>query len=246
MCEIFTQNSLDGVYSHGVNRFTNYNFLKKGHIKPRNKPILKNRFGVIEQWDGTLGGPLNACFATDRSLELANEYGMGCVTLSNTNHWMRGGYYGWQAAKKGHIFIGWTNTTAIMPAWGAENSKLGNNPIVVSVPYREEAIILDMSMSQFSYGAMELTKLKNEKLPVNGGYDIDGNLTNDPSLILKSLRTLPVGFWKGSGLSFVLITAVIYLPFGSSSSCPKEHEISFPTLLLLTYVHHIGTMPKIM
>ena len=100
--EIFTQNSLDGVYSHGVNRFTRFiDFLKKGHIQPRNKPKLKNRFGVIEQWDGTLGaGPLNACFATDRSLELANEYGIGCVTLSNTNHWMRGGYYGWQAAKK--------------------------------------------------------------------------------------------------------------------------------------------------
>ena len=59
--------------------------------------------------------------------------------------------------------------TAIMPN-GVKNSKLGNNPIVVSVPYREEAI-LDMSMSQFSYGAMELTKLKNEK-SVNGGYDI--------------------------------------------------------------------------
>ena len=228
--EIFTQNSLDGVYSHGVNRFTRFiDFLKKGHIQPRNKPILKNRFGVIEQWDGTLGaGPLNACFATDRSLELANEYGIGCVTLSNTNHWMRGGYYGWQAAKKGHIFIGWTNTTAIMPAWGAENSKLGNNPIVVSVPYREEAIILDMSMSQFSYGAMELTKLKNEKLPVTGGYDIDGKLTNDPSLILKSLRTLPVGFWKGSGLSFVLDVMATILSNGLAvhQVAQKEDEIS--------------------
>lgn len=228
--EIFTQNSLDGVYSHGVNRFTRFiDFLKKGHIQPRNKPILKNRFGVIEQWDGTLGaGPLNACFATDRSLELANEYGIGCVTLSNTNHWMRGGYYGWQAAKKGHIFIGWTNTTAIMPAWGAENSKLGNNPIVVSVPYREEAIILDMSMSQFSYGAMELTKLKNEKLPVTGGYDIDGKLTNDPSLILKSLRTLPVGFWKGSGLSFVLdvMAAILSNGLAVHQVAQKEDEIS--------------------
>ena len=228
--EIFTQNSLDGVYSHGVNRFKRFiDFLKKGHIQPRNKPILKNRFGVIEQWDGTLGpGPLNACFATDRSLELANEYGIGCVTLSNTNHWMRGGYYGWQAAKKGHIFIGWTNTTAIMPAWGAENSKLGNNPIVVSVPYREEAIILDMSMSQFSYGAMELTKLKNEKLPVTGGYDIDGKLTNDPSLILKSLRTLPVGFWKGSGLSFVLDVMATILSNGLAvhQVAQKEDEIS--------------------
>ena len=228
--DIFTQNSLDGVYSHGVNRFPRFiDFLKKGYILPKNKPTLKNRLGVIEQWDGASGpGPLNAFFATDRALELAKEFGIGCVALSNTNHWMRGGYYGWQAAKKEHIFIGWTNTTAIMPAWGAKNSKLGNNPLVVGIPYRDEAIVLDMSMSQFSYGAMELTELKNEKLPVTGGYDNDGNLTNDPSLILKSLRTLPVGFWKGSGLSFVLDVMAAILSDGLAvhQVAQKEDEIS--------------------
>ena len=228
--DIFTQNSLDGVYSHGVNRFPRFiDFLKKGYVLPKNKPILKNKLGVIEQWDGASGpGPLNAFFATNRALELAKEFGIGCVSLSNTNHWMRGGYYGWQAAKKGYIFIGWTNTTAIMPAWGAKNSKLGNNPLVVGVPYRDEAIVLDMSMSQFSYGAMELTELKNEKLPVTGGYDNDGNLTNDPSLILKSLRTLPVGFWKGSGLSLVLdvIAAILSDGLAVHQVAQKKDEIS--------------------
>lgn len=104
--DIFTQNSLDGVYSHGVNRFPRFiDFLKKGYILPKNKPTLKNRLGVIEQWDGASGpGPLNAFFATDRALELAKEFGIGCVALSNTNHWMRGGYYGWQAAKRS-IFL---------------------------------------------------------------------------------------------------------------------------------------------
>ena len=68
--------------------------------------------------------------------------------------------------QKEHIFIGWTNTTAIMPAWGAKNSKLGNNPLVVGIPYRNEAVVLDMSMSQFSYGAMELTELKMKNYPL--------------------------------------------------------------------------------
>ena len=228
--EIFTQNSLDGVYSHGVNRFPRFvDYLKKGLVLPKNKPSLKNKIGQIEQWEGALApGPLNAVFATDRALELAKESGIGCVALSNTNHWMRGGYYGWHAAKKGHIFIGWTNTTAIMPAWGAANAKLGNNPLVIAVPYHNEAIVLDMSMSQFSYGAMELAELKNEKLAVTGGYDKDGNLTNDPSSILQSMRTLPIGFWKGSALSFILDVLATILSDGLAvhQVAKKEEEIS--------------------
>ena len=159
---------------------------------------------------------------------MANKYGIGCIALSNTNHWMRGGYYAWQAAKKGYIFIGWSNTAAIMPAWGAENAKLGNNPLVIGIPYRDEAVVLDMSMSQFSYGAMELTEQKNEKLPVTGGYDKNGNLTNDPSLILESLRTLPIGFWKGSGLSFVLDVMAAILSDGLAvhQVAQEEDEIS--------------------
>ena len=27
-------------------------FLKKGYVIPKNKPLLKNQLGVIEQWDG--------------------------------------------------------------------------------------------------------------------------------------------------------------------------------------------------
>ena len=227
---IFTENSLDGVYSHGVNRFPRFvDYLKRGLVLPKNKPQLKKQMGVIEQWDGAMGaGPLNAFFATNRALELAEENGMGCIALSNTNHWMRGGYYGWQAAKKGYLYIGWTNTTAIMPAWGAQDSKLGNNPLVVGIPYRKEAIVLDMSMSQFSYGAMELASLKNQKLPVTGGYDSDGNLTDDPDAILQSLRTLPVGFWKGSGLSFVLDVMAAILSDGLAvhQVAQKEEEIS--------------------
>ena len=89
-----------------------------------------------------------------------------------------------------------------MPAWGAKNPKLGNNPIVFATPYKGEAIVLDMAMSQFSFGAMEMAAMKEENLSVVGGYDADGQLSNDPKLILQSKRTLPIGFWKGAGLSW--------------------------------------------
>jgi len=220
---IFTNNSIDGIYTHGINRFPRFlEYVQKGYIAPNAQPSLLHRFGGIEQWNGNLGpGPSNATFATNRVMELAKENGIACVTLADTNHWMRGGAYAWQAAKEGFVFIAWTNTEANMPAWGAKNPKLGNNPLVFATPYKEEAIVLDMAMSQFSFGAMEMAAMKEEKLATVGGYDADGQLTNDPELILQSKRTLPVGFWKGAGLSFLLDILAAILSNGLS-----VHEIS--------------------
>lgn len=218
--EVFATNSLEGVYSHGVNRFPKFmEYLKAGHIKPDKQAICKSSIGSIEQWDGQSGpGPVNAIIASGRAMELARKYGMGCVALANTNHWMRGGTYGWRAAKAGFAYIAWSNTIANMPAWGAKDPKLGNNPIIMAVPYEDEAIVLDMALSQYSFGALEIKKQNNQKLPLPGGYDKDGNLTNDPAAIMESWRPLPIGYWKGSGLSLLLDVMATMLSGGLSTA----------------------------
>jgi 3-dehydro-L-gulonate 2-dehydrogenase len=150
--DVFAVNSLEGVYTHGVNRFPRFvQYIKDGYIKIDSEAQQLTAIGCMEQWDGQLGpGPTNALKCTERSMEIATANGLGCVALANTNHWMRGGYYGRQAAQKGFVFIGWTNTVANMPAWGGVDSRLGNNPLVIAVPYQDDAIVLDMAMSQFS------------------------------------------------------------------------------------------------
>jgi 3-dehydro-L-gulonate 2-dehydrogenase len=225
----FTENSADGVYTHGVNRFPRFiEYVQKGFVKKDAAPSLKTKFNSIEQWDGNLGpGILNAVFATDQSMKLADENGIGCVALSNTNHWMRGGWYGWQAAKAGYVFIGWTNTIANMPAWGAKDARLGNNPLVIALPYHDDAIVLDMAMSQYSFGAMELSVLKNEKLSVYGGFDSEGNLTNDPAAILASKRPVPIGYWKGAGLSLLLDILAAVLSGGLSTNEISKQEAEY-------------------
>lgn len=215
---VFTDNSVDGVYSHGVNRFPKFiGMVKAGIVKPSEEATCNNKIGNLEQWTGHEGpGIVNALKCTDRAVELAKASGIGCVALARTNHWMRGGTYGWRAAKAGCVFIGWSNTIANTPAFGATNLKLGNNPLVIAVPFQEEAIVLDMAMSQFSYGALENYALKKEKLPVYGGYDSKGNLTDDPSEITKTQRSLPIGYWKGSGLSLLLDLVASILSGGLS------------------------------
>lgn len=60
--EIFAQNSLSGVYSHGMNRFPRVvEYLERGSIDPNAKATCEQRMGAIERWDGHRGfGPLNA------------------------------------------------------------------------------------------------------------------------------------------------------------------------------------------
>jgi len=230
--EIFTINSLEGVYSHGVNRFPRFvKNTKDGYVVPDAIPTLIQQTGSLEQWNGNLGpGPLNASFATDRSVEIAQKNGIGLVALANTNHWMRAGTYGWQAARKGFVFICWTNTCQNMPTWGAKDPRLGNNPFVIAVPYKNEAIVLDFAMSQFSYGKMETFRNEGKQLPFPGGFNQDSELTTDPAAILETWRVLPVGYWKGAGLSLLLDIMATILSGGLSThqieSCTSEYGVS--------------------
>jgi 3-dehydro-L-gulonate 2-dehydrogenase len=246
---IFATNSLEGVYSHGVNRFPKFiEYLRAGYVKAGSQAVCKHRAGGLEQWDGQSGpGPVNALVCAERAMALAREYGMGCVTLANTNHWLRGGTYGWKAARAGFAYIAWSNTIANMPAWGATNRKLGNNPIIIAVPYKEEAIVLDMALSQYSFGALEIKKQKNEKLPLPGGYDKQGNLTTDPTSIMESWRPLPIGYWKGAGLSLLLDMLATILSGGLSTAeiSAQEAEAKLSQIFIaidITKLHHYSTI----
>lgn len=223
---VFATNSLEGVYSHGVYRFKRFiDYVQKGYIKPGAEPEKINSAGALEQWTGHLGpGPLNAIFCTKRAMQVAKEFGMGCVAIGQTNHWMRGGSYAWQAVKEGFVFIGWTNTTPNMPAWGAAESKLGNNPLVFGVPFGKEAIVLDFSMTQFSYGKIESIKMEGKKLPFPGGFNTQNELSDNPEEILETMRGLPIGYWKGAGLSLLLDLIATILSAGLSTKDLGEQE----------------------
>lgn len=203
---LFTETTCDGVYSHGLNRFPRFiKMIVNGSIRVDASPIPVLKRGALERWDGGRGpGNLNAYQCMDRAIELSRGFGVGCVALANTNHWMRGGSYGWQAADAGVIGICWTNTMPNLPPWGATEPRLGNNPLVIAIPRTGGHVVLDMAMSQFSYGALASYRAAGLLLPVEGGFDTEGNLTQDPAAIECSQRPLPIGYWKGSGLALTL------------------------------------------
>ena len=201
-----TESSMDGIYSHGLNRVERFvEYIARGWVDVNAAPSLDLSLGAMEVYNGHLGpGITNALFAMDRATEIAAKNGMGLVSLNNTTHWMRGGAYGWQAAEKGYIGICWTNTESCMPAWGASSIGIGNNPFIMAIPRKEGHLVLDMAMSQYSYGKLEVNRLANKQLPYPGGFDMEGNLTDNPADIEKTRRLLPIGYWKGSGFAIML------------------------------------------
>ncbi|CAN5274570.1 3-dehydro-L-gulonate 2-dehydrogenase [soil metagenome] len=222
----FAENSRDGVYTHGLNRFPVFvQFVKEGLVNKDAEPTIENAFGSLEQWNGNLGpGILNAGFCMGRAIQLASENGIGCVALKNTNHWMRAGAYGWQAAEAGYLAICFTNTIANLPPWGGLDPRLGNNPLVIAIPRNDGHVVLDMAISQYSVGKLNQYKSENKPLPLPGGYDDEGHLSTDADAILHSKRLLPVGFWKGSGLSLVLDLLATVLSQGKSTAKITESE----------------------
>ncbi len=226
--QLFAETTRDGVYTHGVNRFPRFVAqIQNGSVDVSTEPALLAGFGALERWDGRRGpGNLNAQASMERAMELGRAHGLGCVSLGNTNHWMRGGSYGWQAAQAGMIGICWTNTMPNLPPWGGTEPCLGNNPLVIAVPRAGGDVVLDMAMSQFSYGALESYRKRGEPLPVDGGFDAQGKLTRNAEAIEQTQRPLPVGYWKGSGLSMVLDMMAAMMSLGRAT-----HELSSDPLL---------------
>jgi 3-dehydro-L-gulonate 2-dehydrogenase len=239
LAEVHTENTLYGINSHGINRVPRFiNYLKQGTVKIDAEVEKVESFGNIERWDGNrASGVLNAVKCTNRAIALAKKNGMGLVALRNTNHWMRGGYYGWQAANAGCISILFTNTQPNMPAWGAKESRIGNNPLVVSIPRAEGHVVLDMALSQFSFGKINEYKLKGKQLPYPGGWDEDDQLSTDPKKILKKERGLPIGYWKGSAFSIILDMLATLLSAGNSTYRIglEKHETAISQVFLCIY-----------
>jgi 3-dehydro-L-gulonate 2-dehydrogenase len=247
--KLFAETTRDGVYTHGVNRFPRFvGTIRNGSVNVKAAAQRVAGFGAVERWDGHRGpGNLNALAAMDRAINLGREHGIGCVTLGNTNHWMRAGSYGWQAAEAGMIGICWTNTMPNLPPWGGLDPVLGNNPLVFAVPREKGHVVLDMAMSQFSYGTLESYRKRGEQLPVDGGFDEAGKLTRDPGAIERSWRPLPIGYWKGSGLAIVLdmIAAVMALGQATHQLAPDPLlEAGISQIFLTMNPQALGSTPR--
>ena len=137
------------------------------------------------------------------------------------------------------------DTLANLPAWGATTPTIGNNPLIIAVPRLGGNVLLDMATSQFSYGMLAAYSKRGQPLPVDGGFDSAGNLTKDAAAIEASQRALPIGYWKGSGLSLVLDMLAAMLSGGHATYRSLSTHSARPVSLKYSSLSTRATSPTL-
>jgi len=186
----------------------------RGNCTPGAELIKKeNRFAAAEIWDGNRKlGQLVAKEAFNRAMELADEYGVGIVSVDNAWHYLWGSGYAIEAANRGYIaYTNCTSTLAEVVPFMGKFPTLGTNPHTWAFPTTNELgfpICIDWATSTVAMGRVQQLAREGGELPPECAVDADGNVTRDPS---KAVSLLPFGRHKGYGLSLVNELTAAYI-----------------------------------
>ena len=186
---------------------------------------LHCRFPASQIWNANKKlGQATAYEAIDECIQLADEYGIGQVSVDNAFHYLWGGGYVMEAAKRG--YIAYTNCTAalaeVVPFMG-KYPTLGTNPHSWGFPTTDTVgfpIVIDWATSVIAMGRVQQFQREGTELPANAAVDKDGNMTQDPNAVNA---LMPFGAHKGYGLS--LINELVGGFIGGSLPTLRSREI---------------------
>ena len=166
---------------------------------------LPSRFDATEVWDANKKlGQAVAWDAIERCMALADRHGTGTVSVDNAFHYLWGGGYVMEAARRG--YIAYTNCTAslaeVVPFRGVHPT-LGTNPHSWGFPTTDAVgypIVIDWATSVIAMGRVQQLKREGKTLPPGAAVDASGKPTTDPD---AAVALLPFGDHKGYGLSLI-------------------------------------------
>lgn len=179
---------------------------KAGGCKP-NAEITKlpPKYPAIHRWNANRKlGQAVAFDAMNLSMKLADEYGVGIVAVDNAFHYLWGGGYVIDAAKKGYIaYTCCTAALAEVVPFGGKFPTLGTNPHSWGFPTQDIVgfpICIDWATSTVAMGRVQQFVREGKQLPLGSAVDENGKETTDPNKV-KAL--MPFGQHKGYGLSLI-------------------------------------------
>ena len=221
---IKTHNALK--FFHLDDHFGSGNKTMPGCVPGAKIDKLPTKFKAAQRWNANRKlGPAVAFEAMDTCMQLADEYGVGVVSVDQAFHYLWGGGYVIEAAKKG--YIAYTNCTAALAEvvpFGGKYPTLGTNPHSWGLPTTEAIgfpIAIDWATSTVAMGRVQQLKREGKPLPPGAAVDADGNETTDPD---KVAALVTFGAHKGYGLSLIdeIIAAFIGGGLPTVRSRPDE------------------------
>ena len=214
LTDVLLEADLREIHSHGFLRLPIYvERIQKGLITNKVELTVETENASMALVDGNYGaGQVVAYKAMEKSIEKAEETGIGLVAVKNSNHFGISAYYSLMAAKQDKIGIVISNVAPLMPAIGGAEKVIGNNPISIAAPSGEgDPIVLDMALSNTAYGKILFAKEKGQSIPEGWGVDAKGISTTSPDDVINGGFLSPVGGPKGFGLAFMaeILTGVL-------------------------------------
>lgn len=209
---------LSGIESHGLMRLAAYmNRLeaKAVEVEPEIK-VTEN--GATAQVDGGNGsGPVVMAEAVDCCGRLAQQYGVGIVTVNHSNHFGTAAFYSRKLAEQGCIGFVASMAGPTMAPFGGMDLLLGTNPFSIAFPGREQNFCADMASSATAKGKIRIYAKSGKDIPFGWALDEEGNDTTDPNAAIKGIL-LPMGGHKGYALAMA-VDALCGLLSGAALSC---------------------------
>lgn len=166
---------------------------------------LPSRFSATRVWDAHKKiGPPVAYDAIETCIRLADQHGVGLVSVDNAWHYFWGGAYVLEAAKRG--YLAYTQCTAMLAEvvpFGGRRAALGTNPHTWALPTTDLVgfpILIDFATSAVAMGRVQQLKREGRPLPPESAVDSAGQPTTDPE---RAAALLPFGAHKGYALGLL-------------------------------------------
>jgi LDH2 family malate/lactate/ureidoglycolate dehydrogenase len=166
---------------------------------------VPTRFRGAQVWNANQKlGQATGYAAIEAAIKLADRYGVGMVSVDNAFHYLWGGGYVMDAARRG--YIAYTNCTAALAEvvpFGGKFPTLGTNPHSWGFPTTGAIgypIVIDWATSVVAMGRVQQLAREGKPLPPGAAVDVNGTPTTDP---LQAKYLLPFGAHKGYGLSLM-------------------------------------------
>ena len=222
-----------GVHSHGILCTARYvKLIKEGKMRPNmNINVLKDN-GVVAVWDGNhSSGQILGYRSMEEAIKKAKEHGIGVVCVKGANHFGALAYYAQMAQRAGMIGTALGTGDSTMAPWGGCEKVIGNNPISVAAPARNEVSpVLDMAMTVVANGKVSNMKRQGAtEIPEGWGLDREGV----PTTSMKDYYTIPpMAGYKGWGMA-VMVDILAGVLFCGGTGDRAKDSADGPSIMMI-------------
>jgi LDH2 family malate/lactate/ureidoglycolate dehydrogenase len=203
VAESLVASNLRGVDSHGIQLITYYvDQLLASEMDPLTDGHILSESGACLAYDGGNGvGQWIAELCCQHAIRLAREHGLGMVTARASNHFGAAAWWARKMSAQGQIGIVVCNASALVPPWQGRETRVGTNPICMSVP---GPWLLDMATTTVAAGKIFKAFINHqESIPSGWAFDKQGVPTTNTEAAYHGML-MPLGGYKGSGLAMMV------------------------------------------